>query len=227
MSETNRIKEIRKKSGLTLVRLSQLSDIPRATLSRYENGNSEPKRETYDHLAKILNVSPGYLAGYEDDPVRKLKDETRLTEEYKNQDIYKAFFESGLQHIANSDIFDDDVVEALNYILSSLGLLFSNVSDRRGIVSKNTLVSVATLINRISFLGIGIEYTEDKNLPYIINFLDIPKEEAIKDRTTEIETLNRELENLFKSIDNSVCEALKSNKEPNILNVLAFNSNEE
>lgn len=61
----NNLKEIRNSRHLTLVQLSELTDIPRATLSRYENGASEPKKETWEHIAKILGVSAGYLSGFE------------------------------------------------------------------------------------------------------------------------------------------------------------------
>ena len=61
----NKLKEIRNLRQLTLVQLSELTGIPRATLSRYENGASEPKKETWEHIAKVLNVSPGYLSGFE------------------------------------------------------------------------------------------------------------------------------------------------------------------
>ncbi|MFZ2354115.1 helix-turn-helix domain-containing protein [Paucilactobacillus nenjiangensis] len=114
----NRIKELRKEKGLTLDELSEAIKIPRATISRYENGNSEPKLETWQKLADYFDVIVGYIQGVSDikrfdipveiAPFMKLKTdgtvviethddkEKDIKEEYENlpgfaQDAYDVF----------------------------------------------------------------------------------------------------------------------------------------
>lgn len=60
----NRIKELRKSNGLTLVELGEKVNLPKGTLSRYENGGREPKEPTWQALANFFNVSVPYLKGY-------------------------------------------------------------------------------------------------------------------------------------------------------------------
>ena len=60
----NRIKELRKSNGLTLVELSQKVGMPNNTISQYENEKREPKDPTWQALANFFNVSVDYLKGY-------------------------------------------------------------------------------------------------------------------------------------------------------------------
>ena len=60
----NRIKELRKSNGLTLVELSQKVGMPNNTISQYENEKREPKEPTWQALANFFNVSVDYLKGY-------------------------------------------------------------------------------------------------------------------------------------------------------------------
>ena len=59
----NRIKELRKEKGLTLVELSKKVQIPNNTLSQYENEKRNPKTETWQALADFFGVSVPYLRG--------------------------------------------------------------------------------------------------------------------------------------------------------------------
>lgn len=59
----NRIKQLRKNKRLTLAELGQDLDLPKGTLSRYENGIRAPKPETWQALANYFNVSVPYLQG--------------------------------------------------------------------------------------------------------------------------------------------------------------------
>lgn len=226
MEPYNRIKECRKNLKMTLVELGELSNIPRATLSRYENGNTEPKREVIDVLAKILGVSSGYLAGFDDDPIRKPKDEAYTTKEYKNLEIYKTFYDVGLHNLVDSDIFDADVLEAITNVTLSLGLLYSNTSDSRGIVTKDIIISVGKLINRLCFIGVGYEYTHNKDFPYILNNLELSEETVKNNRSEEIQDLNNLIQKTCNSVDTIIAEKKKNNLLPQVMNVLAYGENE-
>jgi transcriptional regulator with XRE-family HTH domain len=59
----NRLRESRLAAGLSQSELEELSGIPKARLSRYENGHVEPSIQTLARLARALNVSEASLLG--------------------------------------------------------------------------------------------------------------------------------------------------------------------
>jgi transcriptional regulator with XRE-family HTH domain len=59
----NRLREARLKAGLSQSELEELSGIPKARLSRYENGHVEPSIQTLARLSSALNVSEASLLG--------------------------------------------------------------------------------------------------------------------------------------------------------------------
>ncbi len=59
----NRLRETRLGAGLSQSELEELSGIPKARLSRYENGHVEPSIQTLARLARALNVSEASLLG--------------------------------------------------------------------------------------------------------------------------------------------------------------------
>jgi len=61
----NRLREARLSAGLSQSELEELSRIPKARLSRYENGHVEPSIQTLNRLARALNVSEASLLGDE------------------------------------------------------------------------------------------------------------------------------------------------------------------
>ena len=52
-----RLYEIRKRAGLTLRQLSQLTDVPAARLSEYERGRSQPRVKAAIRIARLLRRS--------------------------------------------------------------------------------------------------------------------------------------------------------------------------
>lgn len=63
----NRIKEIRKKKGLSLQQVADAVGLGNNTISRYETGKREPKLETWNKLAVFFNVSIPYLQGIDEE----------------------------------------------------------------------------------------------------------------------------------------------------------------
>jgi transcriptional regulator with XRE-family HTH domain len=59
----NRLREARLAAGLSQSELEELSGIPKARLSRYENGHVEPSIQTLARLSRALNVSEASLLG--------------------------------------------------------------------------------------------------------------------------------------------------------------------
>lgn len=62
----NRLKELRKDRKLTLQQVSKETGVSVASLSSYENGNRNPKIETWQKLADYFGVSVSYLQGVSD-----------------------------------------------------------------------------------------------------------------------------------------------------------------
>ena len=58
-----RLREARVNSGLSQSELEELSGIPKARLSRYENGHVAPSIQTLERLSRALNVSEASLLG--------------------------------------------------------------------------------------------------------------------------------------------------------------------
>ena len=58
-----RLREARVDAGLSQSDLEQLSGIPKARLSRYENGHVAPSIRTLERLSRALNVSEASLLG--------------------------------------------------------------------------------------------------------------------------------------------------------------------
>ena len=73
----NRLKELRKQKGLTLVELGEEVNLANNTLSQYERGIREPNISMLIKLADFFNVSVDYLIG------RELKNEV-----FKNYRYY-------------------------------------------------------------------------------------------------------------------------------------------
>ena len=69
-----RLRETRTKAGLSQSDLEEISGIPKARLSRYENGHVAPSIQTLERLARALNVSEASLLG----------DQRALMEEFFN-----------------------------------------------------------------------------------------------------------------------------------------------
>lgn len=90
---TNRIKQIRLEKGISQKRLADLLGITRQAISQYENGNREPKLETWQKLAKLFNVTVPYLQGIDDKPNNGYPKEyiyKCLDDAYKNMWIGKS-----------------------------------------------------------------------------------------------------------------------------------------
>lgn len=68
MSLSTVLKQRRKELGLTLSQIADMMDVAEATVQRWESGNIKTLRHNkISKLAQILNVSPAYLMGWEED----------------------------------------------------------------------------------------------------------------------------------------------------------------
>ena len=61
----NRIKELRKKKGVTVKDLAEILGISQSMLTNYENGSSTPRNaKIWEELGRYFDVSVAYLAGF-------------------------------------------------------------------------------------------------------------------------------------------------------------------
>lgn len=75
----NRIKELRKSKngGMTQQELAEAVNIPKRTIQRLENSESQIKLEKAQQLADFFGVGVGYLLGYIDEEQEKQITETK------------------------------------------------------------------------------------------------------------------------------------------------------
>jgi repressor LexA len=74
----NKIKELRKEKGLTLDKLSQITNIAPNTLNQYELGKREPSFEIVKLLADTFNVSIDYMLGRGEKNIGEKKSSTKI-----------------------------------------------------------------------------------------------------------------------------------------------------
>lgn len=90
MSFSNKLKEIRKEQGYTLLELAGRVGVSEATVQRWESGNI--KNIKYDHIMKlseVLGIGPSVLMGWTNEDAPKTiaahHDSTQWTEEELNE----------------------------------------------------------------------------------------------------------------------------------------------
>ena len=70
----NRLKELRKKKGISQKEFSKEHNIPLRTLQSWEKGESQFKADRGQQLAEYFDVSLNYLLGFEDEPHKSMYD---------------------------------------------------------------------------------------------------------------------------------------------------------
>ena len=74
MFTMNRLKELRKKKGISQKEFSKEHNIPLRTLQSWENGESQFKADRGQQLAEYFDVSLNYSLGFEDEPHKSMYD---------------------------------------------------------------------------------------------------------------------------------------------------------
>ena len=135
----NRIKQLRKNKHLTLVELGQALNLPKGTVSRYENEVREPKPETWQALADYFNVSIAYLKGaYSKDEILKI-----LQKAYREGSKYQA---SNYYQIKNSIFFNVDL------IMIAHGFIEPNEPSINGMLSQSDVNNFEFWKQNFSFI---------------------------------------------------------------------------
>lgn len=106
----NRITNARLRLGINQKELCQRTGIKESTLSRYENGEREPKASTIMTLAEVLDVSFDYLLGTNDDMESFIKRPSHLQEKEVTkiiQNTEECLSQKGLMHYGKPISKDD------------------------------------------------------------------------------------------------------------------------
>lgn len=78
--DANRLKRARAAKGLTQKQMADLLEIDKTTYYKYEAGLSNPNMARLEKLAEILEITPNYLMGQEEEPIP-----------LKHQDIFELY----------------------------------------------------------------------------------------------------------------------------------------
>jgi len=77
MTIGERIKETRKEKGMTQKQVGEKCGMPDSAVRKYESGSIIPKNTTLQRIADALDVSIGYLQGYESKDARVIAELSR------------------------------------------------------------------------------------------------------------------------------------------------------
>lgn len=80
----NNLKKLRLEKNLTVEQVSKLVDIPRSTLTLYENNKRQPRKKIWEKLSQFYNVDTAYIMGLT--TIRKLENvKSNRIKEYRIQ----------------------------------------------------------------------------------------------------------------------------------------------
>lgn len=112
----NRVKELRNENNLSLQDVVNKTGISKSTLSNYEHGRAQPKKENADILAKFFNVGVPYLKG-----------DSNIRDEKKIQKYAEEILLKGIEAKIPSEFTDDDTANLeIKYLISKIEQISSN-----------------------------------------------------------------------------------------------------
>ena len=104
MEFKDRLKELRKRRGLSQVTLAEKLGLSKSTIGAYETGDISPSLEALNLIADFFNVDINYLLGKEDGSTYYLDPEAaELANEIANRSELKVLFD------ATRDISKEDI----------------------------------------------------------------------------------------------------------------------
>lgn len=190
----NRLKEMRKKHNFTLDDIQKMTGIKRGTYSNYENGNTEPKLETWQKLADFFQVPVPYLQGQSDienvtsyetlSALNELVDKMAISGSKKTKKTFQKSDFLNVDTKANEVIFDN----LCNIIFSSLALF------RYGTQPDTLDKSAIQLAKKLD-----LQEMDEIN----VNAIELFKLGIIANSSTENFKTEKEV---YKKIDDLLCE---------------------
>lgn len=107
-----RLRNLRKEKQITIEQLANDLGSAKSTISRYENGLREPKKDFLELLSKYFDVSVDYLLGNTDE--RKLKQKATLDPSIKTIAAHR---------IGPIEDLDDEAIEKINEYIEMIRLM--------------------------------------------------------------------------------------------------------
>lgn len=103
-----RLRQLRENANMTQEEVGALIGVTKATVNRYETEEIDIKRTIAIKLGKVLNVSPSYIMGWEDDDkpnIKSINNNMNLSEQEKKLiEYYRKLNDDGKKYIMQSTI---------------------------------------------------------------------------------------------------------------------------
>lgn len=115
MNTGQRIKEARENLALTQEELGQKIGVTGVTVMRYEKGQREPRLEQLQAIADALNVTVGYLQGYEAKETKRIIAAVKR-KDYRELERLMDLPEGSISVLPSSDEIDSALYEAAQLI---------------------------------------------------------------------------------------------------------------
>ena len=166
-----RIKELRKKLGISQSELAEKISVSHFAISRYERDKTSPDPETISKLADFFGVTTDYLLGRTDDPSTLLEKELFSPTDPKQQTIDQ-FTEHRSSSQQNTDeIENNDLNIALHHIEQRLDRIEHHLALITGFGIDELL-----LLRRLK--------EHPKMIPWLMEFIEAPEE--TKEKTMRV-----------------------------------------
>lgn len=158
----SRLKKARKDSGLSQVDLACTLNVAQSTVANWEAGKRTPDLDMIEEIAKCLNVSPAWLAGYTDDPIN-----------YNDPDLIAGLPQEIIRHF-NGDI--KKAYKAEQAINDDRAKEVYPISQNREFLLKDESSNIAAVINSDNIYRIPVfesvsagfgAYASDEIMDYI------------------------------------------------------------
>ena len=116
MGMSDRIKQRRKIMGLTQEQLGKKLGVKKSAIAKYENGRVENiKRSVIAEMAKVLDCSPCYLMGWDDDESLNTEDVPKILAYYNQlNDIGKHEAEKRVEELTYIPQYNFEIKAAHN-----------------------------------------------------------------------------------------------------------------
>lgn len=141
----NRIKELRKKNGLSQLDLARQLSVNQTTISQWERGTTSPAASNLSKLTKILNTSSDYLMGFSDDSnMYNYQDDEIMNE------ISLSLPDLFLNLIKETDSHNDEEKKLIFDILVELKSLIKNnddIAESLDLIKEN-IIHINRLLNK-------------------------------------------------------------------------------
>lgn len=196
-----RIKKAIDKSGYTLIKLQEMTGIPKSAIQRYATGDTEKLPiDRVEKIALATNVSPAYLMGWDDEDKMLSGVNKVATLVIDLNDNSFSYYKLDLKKIVYSGIFE----------------LFKKNSNEYYKWHYETISKLDTFVKTINE---SIEFTFDQDLPMIFvnkkhfklfsrDFLNdiIYQKEGVQNLLDMLEKLSvmndKEIKNLYNELEN-------------------------